>query len=485
MKIKVDNAHPKTKDSPLAKRQQQLTAELDTLRIEKSTRRLGRAGTLEEISSLNTQFKSRVAEAKAARGRIAFKNVDEVDKEIVRLEKQVDAGTMKLVDEKKALAEVSNLRKQRRCFAGFDEAQKGIDSLKSRIDELRRSLEIPEAQALSEKLDKVRQELTAVKKEQDEAWGNFRSLRKEQSLLNDHQRLLYAHIRTLKDDHFNAKMAFRDWEQEQYKVRQEKIKNERDAYQKEKRRKTADQKLEEASQPAFADEILTAEGLIRYFEPSSVEPSKALRGPSGFAAEVQRSVDGSEFKGTKVCKKEDREDNYFTGTGGKRGKKGKKGSNAASPAPSTPTEGKFNISIGIIEELAKVNVEPPINQAGVLAVVEKLKQKRDQWKKDQEAKTREVGYCSSRSVTWANRLQNIERAQKEIDRLEIEANEAQNASPPPSSKRSQDSGKKQAANSKQANGVKHAAADSNEEKEPVADVTEALKEASIKDKTEE
>jgi hypothetical protein len=76
------------------------------------------------------------------------------------------------------------------------------------------------------------------------------------------------------------------------------------------------------------------------------------------------------------------------GTGGKKGKKGKKGT--ASPAPSTPTEGKFNLSMGVIEELAKVNVEPPMTQSDVPAVIEKLKSKLDHWKKDQDKKTKEV-----------------------------------------------------------------------------------------------
>ncbi len=88
------------------------------------------------------------------------------------------------------------------------------------------------------------------------------------------------------------------------------------------------------------------------------------------------------------------------GSGGKKGKKGKKGSATGSPAPGTPTEGKFNLSIGIIEELGKVNVEPPMSQAGVPAVVEKLKEKRNKWKAEQETKTREVrdAECSATCI---------------------------------------------------------------------------------------
>lgn len=126
------------------------------------------------------------------------------------------------------------------------------------------------------------------------------------------------------------------------------------------------------------DEILAAEGLIRYFDPSLPQAAKALRGPSGFAAEARRSVETSDIQGTKVSKKDEHDDNYFMGTGGKKGKKGKKGNKPGSPTASTPTEGKFNLTVGIIEEFAKVNVETPSNQSDIPAVLEKLKEKRGQ-----------------------------------------------------------------------------------------------------------
>ena len=332
-----------------------------------------------------------MAEQKTARSRVAFKSVEEIDREIQRLEKQVDSGAMKLVDEKKALAEISSLRKQRKGFAGFDEAEKGIQDVKAQIAELRRTMDNPEAKALSQKYDEIQQDLQSIKAEQDKAYGTLNSLRDERSKLHAEQQERYSAVRGIKDKYHKARMAYRDYEQEQYRQRQERQKIERGQYQKQKRREIAVKKLEEASEPAFMDEILTAEGLIRYFEPSSLtESSKSLRGPSGLAAEAQRSVDSSELKGVRVAKKEDRDDNYFMGGGGKKGRKGKKGSNTGSPAPSTPTEGKFNLSVGVIEEMAKINVEPPMNQAGVPAVGEKLKQKRDQWKADQDRKTKEV-----------------------------------------------------------------------------------------------
>jgi len=99
---------------------------------------------MDKIKRLDENLKSRINEQKTARSKVQFKSVDEVNSEIDRLQKQVDSGTMKIVDEKKALADISQLNRQKKGFAGFDEAQKGIDEVKGQIAELRKTLDDPE-----------------------------------------------------------------------------------------------------------------------------------------------------------------------------------------------------------------------------------------------------------------------------------------------------------------------------------------------------
>lgn len=301
----------------------------------------------------------------------------------------MESGRATILEEKKAIEEQSRLRKQKKAFGGFDEAQKGIETVKAQIAELRKSLDNPEAKELSTRYDTIDKELKSIRAEQDEAYKGLNALRDERTKAHAEQQEKWVSMRAIKDEYFKARRAYKEYEDKIYHERQARQREERDAYNKEKRKKIAAQKLEEASEPAYMDEILTAEGLIRYFDPSAPEAAKTLRGPSGFAAEPMRSVDtSSEIKGMKVSKKE--EEDYFIGTGGKKGKKGKKGGKVESPAPGTPTEGKFNLSIGIIEELAKVGIEPPMAQSAVPSVVEKLKEKREHWKKEQDTKTKEV-----------------------------------------------------------------------------------------------
>lgn len=391
IKAKLDNAKPNNQDSPVAKKQQELRAELSSIRQKQSGFKSSRSSTLEKINAFESTLKARITEQNNSRGKMPFKNVDEIDREIARLEKQVDSGTLRLVDERKALSDISNLRKQRKGFAGLEESQKLIDELKAQIAELKKTLDNPEAKALSDKYAEIQKELDAIKAEQDSVYKNLNALRDERTKLRNDQQQKYTAIREIKDNYFKARRAYKEYEDEAWRVRRERQKAERDAFEREKRKKVADKKLEEASQLAYTDEILTAQGLIRHFDPAYDFSTLGLDDKkdegSKFRAGVGRTVDDSGLKGMKVVRKDEEED-YFVGTAGKKGKKGKKGGAAAAGAETS----KFNMNVGIIEDFAKVKIDPPMNQADVPAVVEKLAAKITEWKKNQASKTEEVSF---------------------------------------------------------------------------------------------
>jgi uncharacterized coiled-coil DUF342 family protein len=341
---------------------------------------------MEKIKKLDETLKARMNEQKTARSRVAFKSVAEIDQEIERLQKAVDTGTMKIVDEKKALAEVTSLNRQKKGFAGFDQAQKGIDEIKAQISELKKGGENPEVKAMNERYTAITKQLDGMKAETDAAYKNINGLRDERSKAQALQQERFQKVRDIKDKYYEAKRAFREWDQKQWEAKKERQNAERAAFESGKRKEIAQRKLEEASAPAYGDEILTAENLIRHFDPSSVA-AKEVAGPGKFAAVAQRSVDDAGLKGTRVQKKDQEEESYFVGTGGKKGKKGKKTPNVTS-APAK--ESKFNLSVDVIEQLARIGVEPPMSQSHVPGVVTQIKEKVETWKKDQDRKTKEV-----------------------------------------------------------------------------------------------
>lgn len=402
VRAKIELAVPnkdKESENPTQKRRQELIAEASEIRKKQAGGKASRTSKLDQIKRLDDQLKSRIAEQKTARTKVPYKSVEEIDQKIERLEREVGSGQMKLVDEKKALTEVSSLRKLRKNFSQFDDAQKAIDNLKAQIKEIKDSMEDPESKALSERYSKIQAELDAIKAEQDEVYKNLSALRKERDELRAKQQATYQAVKQLKDNYHTQRKAARAWEIQQREKRREREQAERERIAKERKMERAKAMLDEASLPAYTEELRRASSLLRFLDPSHTEESTPLVADKGLAATAQRKVDASAFQGMRALRKEDRDEEYLPAV--KKGKKGKK-SPAAAEAPAAA--GKYSCPPSVIEDCAFIGVEPPMSATEVPAVAEKVKAKIAHWKADQEEQTKK----------------NIEKAKKEIERLEAE-----------------------------------------------------------------
>jgi hypothetical protein len=304
---------------------------------------------------------------------------------------------MKLVDEKKALSDISSLRKMRKNFGQLDDAQKQIDDLRAKIKEIKDSMDDPEQKALSDQYNKIQAEIDAIKAEQDEAYKGLSSLRDERSKLQAEQQEKYTAIRKLKDDYYGQKKAYQAYDREARERYREKQRAEQERYHQERKKAEAERRLGDASDPAYLDEIRRANSLLQFLDPNHKVEKGPLMADTGLGAQAQRSVDESGLKGTKLLRKEDRDEEYAPAV--KKGKKGKKTAHGGS-------SNKFNVPPAVVEDCAAMGIDPPMSAADIPAVAEKVRAKLDFWKNDQEAQTQ----------------RNIEKAKKEI--AELEAAEA-------------------------------------------------------------
>ncbi|ROT40670.1 hypothetical protein SODALDRAFT_330411 [Sodiomyces alkalinus F11] len=410
IRAKIDLAMPskdKEKQSPTQKRRQELIAQANEIRQKQGAGKNARAGKLDQIKRLDEQLRSRINEQKMARSKAPFKNIDELDRQVDSLEAQVNSGTMKIVDEKKALAEMSSLKKQRKNFSQFEEAEKQIDDLKAKIKEIKDSMDDPEAKAMSEQYSKIQAELDQIKAESDEAYKNLSALRDERTRLQAEQQEKYQAIRQIKDEYWQQKKAAQAHEREARDKARERRKAEQERYVLERKKAEAERLLAEASEPAYLDEIRRANSLLLFLDPSAVKTEKApLLANRGLGAQPERKVDDANIQGTKLPSKKDREDEYLPAV--KKGKKGKKGGAAAATAAATASSGsdsgKFNCPPSVVEDCAFMGIDPPMSAADVSPVAEKVKAKLAHWQEDQAAETQ----------------RNIEKAKKKIEQLEAE-----------------------------------------------------------------
>ncbi|EHL02915.1 hypothetical protein GLAREA_04089 [Glarea lozoyensis ATCC 20868] len=450
------------KDSPSGKERAETLKKLKEIQAKQGEGKAGRGPVLEKIKKLEDSVRTDQNNLKAAKSKLNYKGTEDIDRAIERLDKEVNGGMMKLVDEKKALAEISSLRKQRKQFTGFDDIQKSIDNKRAEIKKLRDSLDDPEAKALSEEYSKLQKKFDELKAAQDEAHSNLSALRDERSKYHKEQQETYAEIKKLKDEHYQAGRAAQKYEFEQRQKARERKKAENEAYQKGKRMERANAILAEAREPAYLDEIRRANSLLAFLDPSFKQEKAALKAASGMEAAASRKVDDSGMKGTKVVKKE--EEDYFAGTGGKKskGKKNKKAAPESPSTPSTPTTGKFSCPPAVMEDCAAMGIDPPMTASDIPSVTEKVKAKLEHWKSDQDAQTKK----------------NVEKAEKEVKRLEAEEDGTSTPSEKPTTTNGHGETKATA-------GIEEGGSITNEielVKGAVADVVADLKGASIEDK---
>ena len=364
--------------------------EQKSIRAKQSENKSAKSVQQDKYNRNEAEIKKLITEHKDSRARSGFKSVDEIDARISQLRKLVDSGSLRVAEEKKNLADITQLERQKRQFGSLDELQQRIDAKKAENSELKKTFDNPESRALSQKYEDNQKELDEIKAAREGTNKNIDSLKADRERLYNEQQATYSNIRKIKDEYYAARKAYKEYEDQIYHQRRERQKAERDAYEKERRRKVAEQKLEEAGEPAFLDEIRTAEGLIKHFDPSYGANTED-KGPGEFAASAQRNIDDSGFKGMKVMKKE--EEDFFVGGGGKKKGKGKKSAPATNGAPAD--SGKMSLNVGVIEGLAKVGVDPPMGQGDVSSVVEKLKEKLEGWKKEQDAQTKKVRHSAT------------------------------------------------------------------------------------------
>jgi uncharacterized coiled-coil DUF342 family protein len=78
---------------------------------------------------------------------------------IRNLEKQVESGTLKLAEEKRALQDINSAKRSRRILEGFQAELDSVEKDKATIDQLRTQLDDPESKAVSDRYDAIKAEL--------------------------------------------------------------------------------------------------------------------------------------------------------------------------------------------------------------------------------------------------------------------------------------------------------------------------------------
>lgn len=417
LQIKLTSVRDKiggtTKSGPGNDHRNALRAELDSIRDKQSANKTSRGKVLDQLKSLQDGVQKKIKDLQAAKTKISFRTVAEVDAHIKHLEKQVESGNMKLAEEKRALQDISSSKRNRRAVEGFQAEQESIDALRHSIDELKKQLDDPESKAVSERYDAIKAELDELKREGDEAYP-------DRSKLFEERDNLQSQIKNLFNEKRDSAQRFRDandryWNKvnEDRARRAERARLQRAAEEAQKKQDLAERIREEAQVPAFQAQIEDCQTLIDYFSGKSSGHVSFKSASLSVKAEVAgvpkldiRKVEEIPEGLVALNKKGKAEDAYFVGGKGKgKGKKGQPKENGLSEestaASSSSANTPLNVPLPTLSALLSLSIPPPSASVDVPRVIEDLKTKKTWFEANQARVTAE----------------NISKAEADIRRL--------------------------------------------------------------------
>ncbi|KAH7343805.1 hypothetical protein B0J17DRAFT_713960 [Rhizoctonia solani] len=383
------------KGGPANERRNELKAELDTLRSQQAGTKADRSRILDELKALQEANQKKIKDLQAAKGKTPYKSVQDVENQIRKLESQIEGGNMKIADEKRALNEITQLKRSRKTVEAFQGDEEAIQANKAKIEELKKDLDDPEAKAISDRYDTIKAELDEIKKEQDEAYASRNKIYDERSEISGRLDELYQKKRDSNaawreaNDKYYAKLT------EERARKQERYKKQREEEDRQRRREQAQRIREEAEIPAFQVEIEDCQTLIDLFSgkitgaaaDNKVSTAKSSNGISGVAELAIRTVEVDPGLGVALKKKGQEEENYFVAK--KKKTSGKPNQQPVKEKEAPKPEDHFQVSFSTLTALGTLSIPPPSSNADVERCIADLQKKRDWYLANQKSVTAE------------------------------------------------------------------------------------------------
>lgn len=360
---------------------------LAELRDQQSSLKGDRQGKLEELSQLQASMKKKTTSLKALQSKIPFKTLVDLEDHILKLERQVESGKLKIIEEKRVLSEISQLKRNKKNFDAIHALEDEIDEERQKLDKIRALLDEGKNNSINSEYDELKQQLEKLNLSSNDEWNkkskHFEKKDELKKLIDEQYNLRREAISKFND----ANDEFYNWRREDQKRRQAQAEERKKQEEKEKLAELIAEERALAELPAFENEISQCNLLLNYFAKLTNTQVAASKEGSDISAAVSsvpsaRQIDSSNApQGTALSKKNGREESYFMGS------KPKKAPKKTKPASN---KGAFTIPLAIMESLVNVKIQIPSSASdipnAIISIQNKIQFYRDNQIKASEEK---------------------------------------------------------------------------------------------------
>ncbi|OAQ35698.1 hypothetical protein K457DRAFT_894079, partial [Linnemannia elongata AG-77] len=365
-----------------------LRKRLNELRDLQAANKKGKQGKIDQLNSFNASLKKKIADLKVIQDKLPFKTLEACEGQILKLNKQVESGKLKLVEEKRTLAEISTLTKSKKSYTLLQDHQRAIEADKEAIILLKATLDADDFyKLLSDEYNSLQSQVDEISKAKDEGWKKRNDLFDERTRLQRELDAAFAQKKAVNDEYFSALRQHAKYLQDEQQRKREEIQQRKQAELEEKRLAIAREERELAEIPAFQQEITTCDSVYKYL----------LQFTS--AANIrQADTTANVPTGVMLAKKADTKEEVFFVGGGCKSKKTTKApkektidSTHSSPTTTTTaiTTATLKFPLAIMEQLFELKVTVPRSSADLEKTLDALLEKSTTLKANQASATAE------------------------------------------------------------------------------------------------
>ena len=327
-----------------------------------------------QLDRLKTDNDKLLKDKKDARSNARFGSVQDIDKEIAKLQKLQETTSMSLTEEKKLIKEMDALQASKKFVTDIKSKDAALDDMR-----VQRKALAEQISAKDKEIDAVSAEMDAIvkaMKELDEAHQTKRDAKKELFTKRDAVRKEINDLFTQKDVKRDAfRTANNAWFTYQRAIKaQKKMQYEEEKAKREAERAEYQAKLEaeEAKKIPYEEEQALCDFLANYLERTYLDaPADGEdKTKDAATAATTRVPDDDPFAGLTPVNKKAEED-YFGKAGGKKKKRVR-----AAKKQDLVTERPFTLSVDTFEQFGMLQLDPPVKLEDVAQSVQALREKK-------------------------------------------------------------------------------------------------------------
>lgn len=388
-------------DDKTAAKRKELQDELNKIIKVQSDFKNQRAQINDKVKLIDASLKKKIGDLNGQTSKIKFKSTQEIDNHIKKLDDAIDSGNLKIVEERRYVKEITALRKLKKDFGQIEASQKQIDADKAKIVELKQQLSGLNSKDIQAKFESITKELDEIRNSTKSVTDKRKSQNDQRNALRKQKDQLYDEMRKVNADYNAAYDKFK----KDVAAEKERSRKDEEEYNRQQKKLQREQELKEelenASKPAFQEQISSIKVLAKYFSKILGQPvpepiakddadlaknlnSLNLNAASSSSNNNNNSSNISVPENYVVLKKE--HEVFFQGTKGKKGKK--KNHSSSSDNSGKADNEKFILEPDVIVQLSELGLLIPTSRDAVPKLIEELLSQFQTFKTDQDTVTK-------------------------------------------------------------------------------------------------